>query len=274
MKALRFVLLAVGCVMIAVLSWRLLNPQWTPPRLVRPSLPVPSTVAVQHSAPTPAEARATVLSRLADAPTYAPFFDRLRTSFPSDYLGMVDQASQALVDTGHAPNPDRLMTDAMRRLRQSRGILAAKAEAGPLDNMIAAQAAMLDGLASENARLCVDFLYGGSSPEFMAFVATHRDVVERLGVADLEAIVSGSVSRLDRGEPESADIDGLERDLKGQGLSDDEIAAVLDGKIFDPPLPDARLCAAGRAYLRAIAAMPEDARLKVSALLATLLARS
>ena len=62
--------------------------------------------------------------------------------------------------------------------------------------------------------------------------------------------------------------------MKAKHLSDDEIAALLDGKTFDPPLPDARLCQAGSTYLHILEDMPEDLRLRVYALSAQLLARS
>lgn len=268
MNALRLVLLAIACVVLAGLGLRVLHPAWSPPRLVAARTVTPK--------PTPShdDARQTVLSRLADAPDYIPYFDKLRAAFPSDYLDLVGQASNAVAQGARLPNPDRLITDAMHHLRQSRGILAAQAEAGPLASIFGAQAAIVDRLASRDDKLCADFLYGGTSPEFMAFAAKNRDVIERLALASLNAIISGKTSRVQRTEPTPDDFDRLTRDLKDGGYSEDEIAAVLDGKTFDPPLPESRLCAAAGAYFHAVERLPEDARLRVYALSAALLART
>jgi hypothetical protein len=62
--------------------------------------------------------------------------------------------------------------------------------------------------------------------------------------------------------------------LKAQNLSDNQVAALLDGKTFDPPLPDTALCDAGRAYLHVLKALPDELRLRIYALSAQLLARS
>lgn len=211
---------------------------------------------------------------MADAPVYGGFFDQLRAAFPGVYVELVDQAAQAVANGAHVPNPDRLLVDAMRRLRQSRGIMAAEAEAGPLAGMFQAQSAVVDALATDSPALCADFLYGGASPEFMAFTATHRDLIAHLALANLDAIASGKANHVQRATPAPEDFDLLSQDLANRGFSEDEISAVLDGKIFDPPLPEERLCAAGSAYLHALEQVPEDVRLKVYALSATLLARS
>ena len=175
MKALRFVLLAMGCAMVVVLAARWTHPHWTLadlPASMRADAP-----AILRPAKAPPDLRAAVLSRLADAPAYAPFLDKLRTTFPGEYLSLVDREVDAMAAGGHVPNPDRMMADAMRRLRQTRGVLAGEADAGPLDAMFAAQSATLDLLGADNPSLCVDFLYGGSSPDFMLFAAEHRDTV-------------------------------------------------------------------------------------------------
>ena len=284
MKALRLVLLVIAMLVVACLGWRLQHPVNGPllPQLAgrfgfstkREPPAVVTPVSRPPPAPGPGEARALVLSRLGDAPDYAPFFDRLREAFPSDYTAFMEGAVATLLQTGRVPNPDRLLIDALRRLRQTRGVLAAKAEPGPLASIFDAQATLLDALSAENASLCVEFLYGGISPSFMAFAAKHREPVERLAIANLSAIASGKASQIERIEPSSDDFDSLTDALKKRNVSDNEISAVLDGKTFDPPLPEPRLCDAGRLYLRALAEMPEDVRLRVYALSAALVARS
>ena len=269
MKALRFVLLGLALVIVAGLGWRLSH---MGSALERPVAPV----AVLAGTPKPdaATARELVLSRMSDAPDYTSFYDRLRGEFPLEFKALVDQAAATTARSGRPPNPERLLTDALRNLRQARGVLAAKAEAQPLGEVFAAQSAMLDTLAGQNAALCTDFLYGGSSPGFMAFAATHRALLERIAMATLNAIASGRAKPVDRDEPGSVDFDSLTEALKAQHLSDDQIAALLDGKSFDPPLPESQLCDAGRVYLHVLNDMPEDLRLRVYALSAQLLARS
>jgi hypothetical protein len=271
MKALRFVLLGLALAIIAGLGWRLSHPELLegpPAQTVVVSQPVPV------KRPDAVESRSIILSRLGDAPSYTPFFDRLRAEFPSDYTALIDQATAALMKGGHTPNPERLMAEALRNLRQTRGVLAAQADAQPLTEIFAAQSAMLDSLASTDPGLCADFLYGGTSPTFMAFSARHRELLERIAMATLNAIASGKEKHIDHEQPTMADFDNLEQALKAKNLSDDEIAALLDGKTFDPPLPENRLCEAGRLYLHVLNDMPEDLRLRIYALSAQLLART
>ena len=281
MKALRLVLLAIVCLVVFGLGWRLVHPDLSLERRAGPVVLPAAPPAPVQTAPAPSttpqtaeSARAQVLSRMADAPIYGGFFDRLRSEFPSIYLDLVDDAAQTVAGGAHVPNPDRLLVDGMRRLRQSRGIMAAEAEAGPLAGMFQAQSAVIDALSADSPALCADFLYGGSSPEFMAFVAKHRDLIAHLALSNLDAVSSGKAHHVRRAMPESEDFDLLSQTLTDRGFSTDEIAAVLDGKVFNPPLPEARLCSAGSAYLHALEAAPEDLRLRVYALSATLLARS
>lgn len=267
MQALRIVLFGLALALIAGLGWRLGGSAPLSPDLAR-------TARTAVGQPDRPAARQAVLSRMADAPDYTPFYDRLRTEFPIEYATVVDQATAAVLRTGRPPNPERLVADALRDLRQSRGVLAAKAEDLPLGEVFAAQSAMLDTLAAQDASLCVDFLYGGSSPAFMAFSATHRALLERIAMATLNAIADGRARPVDRDAPTDADFNQLTAALKGKNLSDDQIAALLDGKTFDPPLPDEQICNAGRTYLHVLAAMPDDLRQRVYGLSAQLLARS
>lgn len=268
MKALRFVLLGLALAIVAGLGWRLSHPEF------RPSPAAVSAPTATAAKPDVVEARSLVLSRLSDAPDYSAFFDRLRTEFHGDYTGLIERATAATLKSGRPPNPERLLTDALRNLRQTRGVLVAQAEPNPLSEVFAAQAAMLDTLAKTDAGLCTDFLYGGTSPGFMAFSATHRDLLERIAMATLNAIASGQQNHIDHDQPTATDFDQLTAALKAKNLSDDEIAALLDGKSFDPPLPEQRLCEAGRTYLHVLNEMPDDLKLRIYALSAQLLARS
>ena len=269
MKALRIVLLGLAGLIIAGWTWRLLHPNTSvqTTQSAAPSIPAP----VQ---PSTNDAQAAVLSRLADVAVYAPFFERLKAEFPGDYKTLVDNATAIVTKGGHVPNPERLMTSAVRTLRQSHGILASKAAAEPLTSLFAAQSGMVDALGAADPSMCTDFLYGGTSANFMAFMATHRDLLEGLAIATLAAISSGRSKLIDYDSPTGDDFDKLTDALKAKSLSDDEIAALLDGKTFDPPLPDQRLCEAGSLYLHILQTMPEDLRVRVYALSAQLLARS
>lgn len=62
--------------------------------------------------------------------------------------------------------------------------------------------------------------------------------------------------------------------LGDHGLSKAEIDALLDGKIPDPPIEDARMCAAGQTYLDVLATLPEVARMRIYALAVQLMANS
>lgn len=281
MQALRFVLLVMALTLIGSLGWRVIHPAVRgSATIVAPRQPVtaspvgPPAAPTQPTLPDSAQARGIVLSRLADAPDYVPYFDRLRTAFPADYLALVDQAVLGVTKTGHAPNPDRLMIDAVRSLRQNRGILASQAADAPLASIFVAELAMLDAMAADDPGLCVDFLYGGMSPNFMAFAAKHRELVERLAMSNLSAVASGQADHVERDQPDPGDFDALTTTLKTQGLSEDEISAVLDGKVFDPPLPEGRLCTAGQVYLRALQNLPDAVKIRIYALSAALLARS
>jgi hypothetical protein len=66
----------------------------------------------------------------------------------------------------------------------------------------------------------------------------------------------------------------LENALTKRGLSKVEIDALLDGKTPDPPLEDARMCAAGQTYLDVLSGLPEPARLRIYGLAVELMARS
>ncbi|MDX7950906.1 hypothetical protein P7D22_06905 [Lichenihabitans sp. Uapishka_5] len=269
MKALRFVLLGLAVALVASLGWRMAR--WAPTATV-PAVAFRPVDAPPR--PDAAAAKALVLSRMGDAPDYAPFYDRLRTEFPTQYAGVLDRASQTVMRTGRPPNPERLLTDALRDLRQSRGVLAAKAEPLPLGEVFAAQGAMLDTLAERDPSLCADFLYGGSGPGFMAFAATHRGALARIAMATLNAIADGQRKPVERQQPTNADFDQLTAALKAQNLTDEQIAALLDGKTFDPPLPDQQICDGGRTYLHVLSDMPDDLRLRIYGLSAQLLARS
>ena len=58
--------------------------------------------------------------------------------------------------------------------------------------------------------------------------------------------------------PTDTDFDQFQTALEAHGLDAIEIGALLDGKAPDPPLPDDRMCQAGRSYLDVLHGLPDD----------------
>ncbi|GAC1331017.1 MAG: hypothetical protein NVSMB26_08940 [Beijerinckiaceae bacterium] len=221
-----------------------------------------------------AAARQTIEARLNAVPEYQRFFDRLRLTFPSEYEATLDTFADRLVATGKEQSVDLYLSEAVRDLRQSRGALAAKSDAGPLGQIFDVQLAMLNALAGVDPRLCVDFLYGGASESFHKFSSQNRGLASDMAVAGLEAIANGQAKKNDRQPPSDADFQMLEMAMASKGLDKVEIGALLDGKVPDPPLDDARMCRAGRIYLEMLKMLPEPVRLRIYALAVELMARS
>jgi hypothetical protein len=241
-------------------------PSSSPPPAARQ---VSSTSAEAHAA-----ARASIEAQIAQVSEYQRFFDRLRLALPSEYEATLDSFADRLVASGKEQSGDVYLSDAVRDLRQNRGSLAAKADAGPLGHIFDVQLAMLNALSNTDQRLCVDFLYGGASEAFYQFSAHNRQLASDMAVAGLDAIVDGQAKKNQRQAPSDADFRMLESAMTGSGLSQPEIEALLDGKAPDPPLDDARLCKAGRVYLEMLKTLPEPVRLRIYALAVELMARS
>jgi hypothetical protein len=221
-----------------------------------------------------AEARAEIEAILAAAPEYALFFERLRTLFPSDYESAIERFSADRLAGKAEASVDFYLSEMVRELRQSRGVLASKAEAGPLTRVFDVQLELLRAIASQNRRLCVAFLYGGVDQEFHDFAAGKRSLVAEMATAGLEAISSGQTKKVERALPSEADFRALETALAGRGLSKVEIDALLDGKTPEPPLDDGAMCAAGQTYLEVLRTLPEPIRLRIYGLAIELMARS
>ncbi len=220
------------------------------------------------------QARESVEREIAEkAPEYAIFFDRLHGALPAEYDTIVDGFAKQSLD-GKDLSLDALLSQAVRDLRVSNGILAAKADGPALAHIFDIQLRMMQALAGTDPKLCVDFLYGGASQAFFAFSAAHRPLVADMAIAGLEAIGSGRSNGIDRDAPSDADFNQLSSAMKAQGVNDAEVAAILDGKTPNPPIPDARMCTVGQIYLKTLAALPEQARLRIYALAVSLMARS
>jgi hypothetical protein len=240
------------------------------------SAEAPNVTAPEPPAAEPlALARGTIEKEIAhDAPDYAVFFARLQSALPSQYDAILDDFAKESLDGKDVRNVDSLLSQAVREVRVSNGILAAKADGPALARIFDVQLAMMQALAATDAKLCVDFLYGGASEAFFTFSATHRPLVADMAIAGLDAIVSGRTNGIQRDPPGDADFSQLSSAMKAQGVNDAEVAAILDGKQPNPPIPDARMCAVGQIYLKTLASLPEQARLRIYALAVSLMARS
>lgn len=235
---------------------------------VLPPRPAPEAPAA------PPEPAAEVAARLAAAPDYAPFFDTLAARFPADSTQLREAFATASPGDRAAATADRFVADALKHLRQTRGIVASKADAPAMARVFEAQGAMIAALRDADPRLCVDFVYGGATGAFMDFVERRRPLFAAVAKANLDAILDGADRKIERDAPTDEDFAALEAALRGKGMGDPEIAALLDGKTPDPPLPDAQMCAAGKTYLQTLATLPEETRLRIYALAVELMARS
>lgn len=236
--------------------------------------PSPAPPSAPASAFDLAKSRKEVEGVIAAAPDYAGFFKRMRETFPADYDGALDAYASRLATAGRPESVDYYAAEAVRRLRQARGALAAKSEAEALARVFDMQLAVLRAISREDSKLCVGFLYGGAGGDFQKFAQTRRALVADMAVAGVDAIASGQAKQIERSAPTDADFRQLEAGLLARGLGKPEIDALLDGKAPQPPLDDAKMCAAGQTYLEALRALPEAARLRIYGLALELMAKS
>jgi len=221
-----------------------------------------------------AQQRSAVEKIIADSPDYARFFARLRESFPADYEAAINGFASRRVNVEQPDGVDLYVSETVRQLRQARGAIASKADAALLGKVFDLQLDVLRAIGKQDLRMCVAFLYGATNQDFQRFASTRRPLVADMALAGLEAIVSGQEKKIDRPAPSEADFKVLEAALAKRGLTKVEIDALLDGKTPDPPLDDARMCAAGQTYLDVLRNLPEPVRLRIYGLAVELMARS
>ena len=275
MDKLRLVLLSLAAVVTIILGGNFLR------HAVRSSAPVPT---LEEAVPPVtdkrgggeeiAAARRAMEAKFAETPEYKHFFDRLNLAFPNDYAAMLENFAQRFLTDQSFAEVDVMMAEAVRSLRQARGVMAAKADDGALARVFEMQLIMKRALAAKDQRLCVDFLYGGASQAFFQFSAENRALIAEMAIAGLEAINDGQTRLTVRQAPSDADFQILEKALIGRGLSTPEIEALLDGKTADPPIGDARMCRDGQIYLETLASLPEQTRMRIYGLAIELMARS
>ncbi|HYP58762.1 MAG TPA: hypothetical protein VEQ35_10850 [Beijerinckia sp.] len=276
MNILRLVLLGLAAVAAVFLGWTFLQQAIQPEK--SPTVEASTFASPSHedqaSLQDLEKARSKIADEIATSPDYMRFFERLKSRFPADYQSFLTASAKRMVVTGDMGGADRLMSEAVRTLRLSHGVLAAKADTPALAQIFVMQLAMLQALAAKDQRLCVDFLYGGASRDFFQFSAENRALIVKMALAGLDAITDGEAKRIERAAPNDADFAMLDQALRDKGLDTPEIEALLDGKTSDPPLEDARVCHAGTIYLETLAELPEPTRSRIYGLAVELMARS
>lgn len=215
-----------------------------------------------------------VEARIAEAPEYAPFFRVMGEHFPADRAQIIDAFTDRALTTAQLDTPDAYMSEAIRALRQTRGIVAARAGLPALARIFETQRNLLRELGAFDPRTCVDFLYGAAQQGYFDFATRNRAMIAEMGMAALAAIIDGEDRNDDLPAVTDADFEELESGLQKAGLSRQEIDALLDGQIPNPPLPDERMCQAGQTYLVVLATLPEPLRQKIYGLAVQLMARS
>ncbi len=239
-----------------------------------PSGPAQAGLAQAGLALTAQAARVRIDAVLPAAPDLAHAFDVLKAQFPAVAERSMTEATEAYRQSGALPSPDDLFGEAMHDLRQSAGVLAAKAGPDALGAIFDDKATLLADLEQADPRICADYLFGGTSPEFSDFESGHRGLVARSALVNISAMADGRTRQRNWGPPTADDFKWIEGELAKKGLSAEEIAALLDGRASDPAPPDARLCDNARTYLDVLKTMPAEARNRVYGLTAELLARS
>ncbi|MDP2355655.1 MAG: hypothetical protein Q8M31_06290 [Beijerinckiaceae bacterium] len=274
MHILRVVLVIIAFVASVALGWEIFDAATRPEIASAPSASRARVAALAPADDLRPVARQAVEERLQLAQETSGFFNTMRRAFPQDFDRLVNTFAQRAVDGSKLDSPDIYLAEAVRAVRRTHGVLAAKADSLHLEKLFETQTRMLDALAKADPQMCVDFLYGKATERFYEFSARNRPLVVEMAQASLDAILDGRTSRVERRPPTDADFTQLETALLEKGLGRPEIEALLDGKAPEPPLPDAMLCRAGSVYLETLRDMPEDTRMRIYGLAVEVLART
>jgi len=272
MHILRTVLFFLALGASGFLGWRFYETLQDPRQDPRGSGTI--TADEQPTADQLAAARRDVEKTLKQSPEFAPYFASLDKNYPSDYMRILAGFVARAAKSGHAETPDYYVAEAMRALRQSRGILAAKASDPVLQEVLEQQLEFVSAMEAADPRVCAEFLHGGASNGFFEFSQAHRGLMRRLAQAALDAMLDGQQQKIERATPDDADFTMLDETLQANGLDRPQIETLLDAKVQDPPLSDTSMCKAGRVYLETLRALPDEARMRIYALALTLQART
>jgi hypothetical protein len=221
-----------------------------------------------------AAARRDVEKTLKQSPEFASYFSNLDKSYPADYMRVLAGFIGRAARSGRAETPDYYIAEAMRALRQSRGILATKASDPALQRIFEQQFEIVSAMEAADPRICAEFLHGGASDGFFEFSRAHRALMGGLAQAGLDAMLEGQLQKIERATPDDADLTVLDGALQANGLDKPQIEMLLDAKVQDPPLSETSICKAGRVYLETLNALPDEIKMRIYALALTLQART
>ncbi|RFB81169.1 hypothetical protein [Methylovirgula sp. 4M-Z18] len=191
---------------------------------------------------------------------YDTFYQKLDAAFPGERERINAAFHPATPLPEGATDTDAAMLNLIQNLRAERSILEAKAQTDKMLAIFAVQGTILGELGKADPRLCGDFLYGTTSPAFLAFAAHHRDLITKMAQANLDAMVDGKASNVERSRPTEQDISVLENSLTARGLSKAEIDHLVDNTMPAEPIPDDRLCAIGKIHMDVLQQLSEPAR--------------
>ncbi len=287
LEGVRYTLLALACLLLVALgvglqgqgrfdnlflsqagSTRLATRQSEPP------FRLPDRKGPADPSPREEALRRDIEAQFSKVPVFQAFFDRFRLAFPIDYDLTVQRGIARAEAAGKVETPEQYVLDAISVLRRGRGLLAAHASDLALARLFDLQSQTMTALAQIDPGLCVGFLYGTAATGFIAFAATHRDLVADMANAGLDAVIDGQANRVARSAPSEADFQHIESDLTARGLAPNEIDALLDGRVPTPALPDDRFCKAALSYLDVLKGLPPGMRAAIYSLSVELMSRS
>lgn len=267
MEKLRLMLLGIAALALMVLGAQVFRAR--EPAMAA-TVPAASMAPIVPAVP---DARAQVIAGFQRLASFRPYYDDLATALPEEYVRIVDAVAK---QDGHgaAASDDANMALAMRYVRENYGALAGHAQGADLDRILKAQQAILKAMGDTDPGLCVSFFYGGGSPGFADFSATHRALIAELAQANLAAIIAGKSNKEKFAEPSDADVQLLDDALVVAKVSPAAIDLLLDNKNPDPPLSDAQMCRAGQDYLSALLGLSSPVRWRLMSRSLILAARS
>ncbi len=209
MHILRAVLVIVAFIASVALGWEVFDAATRPEVQTAQVTPRTRVAAIPPVDDLRPVARQAVEERLQLAHETSGFFNTMRRAFPNDFDKLVNAFAQRAVDGSKLDPPDVYLAEAVRALRRTHGVLAAKADGAHLEKLFETQTKMLDALAKADPQMCVDFLYGNATQRFYEFSAKNRNLVVEMAQASLDAILDGRTSRVDRRPPSDADFTQL-----------------------------------------------------------------
>ena len=96
-------------------------------------------------------ARQEIETQIAATPDYARYFARLRETFTAEYETALEGFAARYAKTRERQSVDYYLAETMRQMRQTHGLLAAKADKDPLTKQFVSQLEVLRALGQDPA---------------------------------------------------------------------------------------------------------------------------